>query len=109
MTTAGATPSFEVISSFVPAEQGGRATSISTGLLPTRLQAPQDGHVDLRDGQVGTILSTHADAHGRYWVTLTPNITWWWWLVLGLVCFIPALWTLIVGLPGKQRRQTATG
>lgn len=93
--------------SFVPAQQGGRATYISTGLLPTRLQAPQDGHVDLSDGQVGTILSTHADAHGRYWVTLTPNITWWWWLVLVLVCFIPALWTLIVGLPGKPQPHTA--
>ncbi len=88
--------------SFVPVEQGARATYVSTGLLPIRLQALQGGHVDLHDGQVGSVLSTHADADGRYRVTMAPNIAWWWWLVLVLVCFIPALWTLVFGLPGKR-------
>jgi len=34
--------------SLVTVDQGARATYVSTGLLPIRLQAPPDGHVDLR-------------------------------------------------------------
>jgi signal peptidase I len=85
--------------SFAPESRGGRATYVSTGLLPTRLSAPHGGHVDLIDGRVGSILSTHANRHGRFQVTFGPHLPWWWWAVLVGVCFLPPLWTVTVGRP----------
>jgi hypothetical protein len=86
---------------------GGRATYISTGLLPLRLDAGHGAHVDLRDGQVGSVLSTHVDRHGLAPVALRPHISWSFWLVLVLTCFLPALWTVFVGArsvaPGRHR------
>jgi hypothetical protein len=85
--------------SFAPGADGARATYVSTGLVPLRLQAVDGGHVDLRDGQAGSVVATHADRDGRYFVHLHPRLPISWWLVLALGCFLPALWTLIVGLP----------
>jgi hypothetical protein len=81
---------------FAPTSEGGRASYVSTGLLRTRLSAPHNGHVDLRDGQVGTILSTHPDSRGRFVVHVGPHL-WWWWPALVAACFLPALWTVVFG------------
>jgi len=59
---------------FVGEAGGARATYISTGLLPLRLEAVNGGHADLRAGQIGSILSTHADSHGKYPVSLKPHL-----------------------------------
>jgi hypothetical protein len=59
--------------SFVPLDNGARATYVATGLLPMRLSAPHDGHVDLWPGHVGSIVSTHANANGRFSVQVTPT------------------------------------
>lgn len=75
---------------------GGLATYVSTGLLPTRMQVPGGRHVDLHDGQLGTILSNHL-VHGRFPVTLVPHLEWWWWPAIVAVCFVPSVWTAIVG------------
>jgi signal peptidase I len=83
--------------SFAPRTHGGEATYVSTGLLPTKLSAPGNGHIDLRDGQVGSILSTHPIHHHVYVAHLDPSVKWWWWLVLVGVCFSPALATFVVG------------
>jgi len=83
--------------SFVPHRHGGEATYVSTGLLPTKLSAPGNGHINLRDGQVGSILSTHPIHHDVYVVHLDPRLRWWWWLVMVLVCFAPALGTVLIG------------
>ncbi len=89
--------------SFVPKPHGGEATYVSTGLLPTKLSAPGNGHIDLRDGQVGSMLSTHPVHHDIYLVHLDPRLRWWWWLVLVLVCFSPAFVTVLVGRPRHPR------
>lgn len=85
-----------------PDGRGVQATYVSTGLLPLRLEATGGAHVDLRDGQVGVVRSTHADARGRYPITLRPHIPWWWWIVLVLACFVPGLWTVVVGVRAKD-------
>jgi len=90
---------------------GARATYVSTGLLPVRLQAYRGEHADLGDGHVGTVLVTQRDGNGRYGITMRPHIPPWWWLVLVLACFVPALWTLVVGLPSEvepKRRRAAS-
>lgn len=91
---------------FAPGNGGATATYVGTGLLPIKLSAsqPQDagrpgGSAVMRDGQIGTVTVTQTDAHGRWRVNLSPAIPLWWWIVLVLGCFLPALWTLVVGLP----------
>lgn len=90
--------------SFTPSRGGATASYVSTGLLPLRLESP-DGHTDLRDGQVGTIRSTHADAHGRYPVSLRPHFPWSWWVVLVLLCLIPGVWTAVIGIAPDRPAQ----
>lgn len=91
---------------FAPAASGGAdATYVGTGLLPVRLQAYRGAHVDLRDGQVGTVHVTAVDSHGRLRVTLRPAVPLWWWLVLVGACFVPALWSALMGVSrGAARR-----
>jgi len=86
---------------FAPSAHGGGAdaTYVGTGLLPIRLQAQGGPHVDLRDGEVGTVHVSSVDKDGRLRVSLRPAIPMWWWIVLVLVCFVPALYSLLIGLP----------
>lgn len=76
---------------FVEVPAGARATYVSTGLAPLRLEAHRGGHVDLVDGEVGSVIVTKKDAHGRYGIRMSPRIPPWWWLVLIGACFVPAL------------------
>lgn len=86
--------------SFAPVERGGAdATYVGTGLLPIRLSAHHGGSVVLSDGEVGTVHVSRTDHDGRLRVGLRPAIPFWWWVALVIVCFLPALWTLVVGLP----------
>ena len=83
--------------SFRPVHGVAQATYVSTGMLPIRLSALSGGHADMRAGQRGTVLSMKRDAHGRYPVRVEPNLPWWWWLPVVGVCFLPALWTVVIG------------
>lgn len=96
--------------SFVPDGHGGAvATYVGTGLLPIKLQAhggstgdSTDGtnigsSVVMRDGQVGSVRVSRPDTNQQLRVDLKPAVPWWLWLVLILVCFLPALYSLIVG------------
>lgn len=80
---------------------GARATYVSTGLAPVRLQAHRGAHVDLTSGEVGTVLITHRDSEGRYGITLHPRVPLWWWVLLVLACFLPALGSVVAGPPGQ--------
>lgn len=91
---------------FAPAAGGGAdATYVGTGLLPVRLQAFHGPHVDIGDGQVGTVHVGAPDAHRRLRISLRPAVPMWWWLVLVAVCFLPALWSLAMGVPSEGRRR----
>ena len=95
---------------FAAAPGGARASYVSTGLLPLRLRAHDGPYVDLRDGQVGSVLVTRKDSTGRYGVTLHPHIPLWWWLLLVGGCFVPALWAAVVGVPNRpEPKRRATG
>lgn len=83
---------------FAPSASGGAdATYVGTGLLPIRLQAHHGGHVDLHDGEVGTVHVDGVDPDGRFRVSLRPAIPLWWWIPPVLACFAPALWALVIG------------
>jgi hypothetical protein len=100
--------------SFAPSAGGAQASYVSTGLLPIRLSAvdPVDarqpgGSVVMHDGQVGVVAVHHADALHRLSVKLSPAIPFWWWVALVGVCFVPALWSLVIGM--KPRAVVESG
>ncbi|QSR28899.1 S26 family signal peptidase [Nocardioides aromaticivorans] len=86
---------------FAEVDGGARATYVSTGLAPVRLQAHRGAHVDLTDGEVGSVLITHRDDDGRYGITMHPRVPLWWWALLVLACFLPALWSVVAGPAGR--------
>jgi hypothetical protein len=95
---------------FAPDGQGARATYVSTGLLPVRLQADQSGgaHVDLRDGQVGSVhVSTANDR--RYAVRLSPAVPLQFWLILVGGCFVPGLISSVGGRRADRRALSPDG
>jgi hypothetical protein len=84
---------------------GADATYVGTGLLPIRLEAANGPYVDLSDGEVGTVHVTSADPHGSLQIDLKPAIPLWWWIALVGVCFLPALYSLLIGLPATPEAE----
>jgi signal peptidase I len=82
---------------------GATAMIVSTGILPIRVQAVGGGHVDLVDGQVGTLTVPTIAKHAHYAISSGLNLSLWGWVIAALICAIPLLWTLIVGLPAEQK------
>ncbi|WP_108248915.1 S26 family signal peptidase [Planctomonas deserti] len=78
-----------------------RATVVSTGLLPIRATVTGGSSVDLTSGMVGTLSAPVTGATDRYDVTTALHLPPAGWLVMGLVCALPLLWCLIVGLPAR--------
>jgi hypothetical protein len=93
---------------FAPDGHGARATYVSTGLLPVRLQAAQPGgaHVDLHEGQVGSVSIPTADDQRQYGVRLSPAVPLRFWLILVMACFVPGL---VSTVQARRRRATFTG
>lgn len=95
---------------FAPDRHGGAvATYVGTGLLPIRVAAHGGTNgragqgssigasVVIRDGQVGSIHVTQSDGQHRPAVDLGPAIPWWVWVGIVVVCFLPALFSLLIG------------
>jgi signal peptidase I len=82
---------------------GATAMVVSTGILPIRVQAVGGGHVDLVDGQVGTLSVPQLASSAHYAFSSGLNLSFWGWIIAGLVCAAPLLWTLIVGLPAEHK------
>jgi hypothetical protein len=100
---------------FAPVAGGGaNATYVGTGLLPIRLTAHHGASVVLSDGEVGTVHVSKVDRDGKLRVGLRPAIPFWWWVALVLACFLPALYSLVIGFPplppdaDGRRRRSAT-
>jgi signal peptidase I len=89
--------------------QGGEATFVSTGLLPIRVEADNGAHVDLLAGEVGTVTATTPTHAGRYEVHVGPHVPVWWWITGAGLVMMPALWTLVVGLPGRRDDEEGSG
>lgn len=82
----------------VPVRSGGaEVTYVGTGLLPIRLSARDGASVVMRAGEVGTVRVSKADLGRRSAVSLSPAVPWWVWCGLVLSCFLPALYSLLVG------------
>lgn len=81
-----------------------RATVTSTGMLPTRVTGAPGQHVDLLSGQVGSVV-VRAPGHGGEPMMIdgTAHLTGWWLVGVGLVCLLPLLWVLVVGLAPDRR------
>lgn len=86
---------------FVPTEAGARATYVGTGLLPVRVSSGDETTV-LRAGEQGSISIDEVDEDGRYRAELGPAVPDWWWVMLVLVCFAPALTSTVARRAGRR-------
>lgn len=91
-----------------PDGAGATATYVGTGLLPIRLSAHSGESTVMHAGEVGTVQVTESKDNGKLEVDLRPAIPWWWWVALVLACFVPALYSLLIGLPRPRAVQAAT-
>lgn len=85
---------------------GADATVVSTGLLPIRVQAVGGTHTDLITGEVGTLTVPSLVDSSQYHLSSALNLSLTGWIILGAVCAIPLLWTIIVGLPAEPESST---
>lgn len=85
---------------FAPsATSGADATYVGTGLLPVRLTAFHGPTVVMHAGEVGRVHVSTVGPDGKLRVTLKPAIPPWWWVGLVLLCFLPAIYSVVVGFP----------
>ncbi|MFE4469442.1 signal peptidase I [Leifsonia sp. NPDC056824] len=87
--------------------RGANATLVSTGLLPSHVQAVGGTGVDLVSGQVGSVHVPRLADDGYYHLAATPTFSLLGWIIVGIVCAAPLLWCLIVGLPGEEQAEEA--
>ncbi|MET4094252.1 S26 family signal peptidase [Arthrobacter sp. UYCu712] len=81
-------------------DQGGaQAAVVSTGLLPIRVRAAGGSYSDLTAGQVGDLSIPSMAQTGYYQLSSALNLSAGGWVILALLCALPLLWCLIVGLP----------
>ena len=91
---------FDVASS-AHAAHGVRASVVSTGILPIEVHAAGGTSAVLRAGQLANVTGAHLDSHARLPLTASAHLTGWWWPAVILVCALP----LLIGLRLGLRRQ----
>ncbi|PPF13062.1 S26 family signal peptidase, partial [Rathayibacter sp. AY1A5] len=84
------------------------ATLVSTGVLPIRVSAEGADPVDLVSGQVGR-LQIPAHDGDAYALSSALHLPFWGWVLFVLLCAIPVLYTVFVGLPGEPERTAERG
>ncbi|QZY30477.1 S26 family signal peptidase [Nocardioides coralli] len=68
-----------------------RATWVNTGMLPLRLAETGGGaFAVMHPGEVAEVVDRRAEG-GRFEVEIEPVLSWWWWMCLSALCFVPAL------------------
>ena len=70
--------------------------------VPHPRHRPHGTHVDLATGQLGTVSVPPSVHHGFYAISTALHLSFWEWVALIVLCCLPLLWTLIVGLPPKD-------
>lgn len=85
-----------------PAPRGLLATVVSTGMLPVRIDASGGRSVRLEPGEVARLLLP-ADAAGHVQLGSGLALDLAGWCCLGLLCALPLLGVLVVGLPADDR------
>lgn len=71
---------------------------VSSGLMPTRVTGAASHFVDLTNGQVGSVPVRAVDPGHPFQVNGHPHLDLAWLLLVIVVCSLPLLWCLIVGL-----------
>lgn len=79
------------------------ATLVSTGLLPIRVSAEGAAPLDLVSGEVGR-LRVPANEQDWYSVSSALHLPFWGWVVFALLCALPLIYTLVIGLPAATER-----
>lgn len=80
------------------------ATLVSTGVLPIRVSAEGANPVDLTSGEVGRMQIPVHNGGGdadTYALSSALHLPFWGWVVFVLICALPVLYTLVVGLPAE--------
>ena len=88
-------------------DDGLRASIVSTAILPIRVSAMGGGHVDLVAGQVGRLLLPRG-SHGRVTMAAQLDLDPLGWALVVLVCLIPLIVVLVVGVPVEEPGDAAT-
>lgn len=74
------------------------ADVVSGGLLPTRVEGMAGHHVDLLTGEVGSVAVTAPEPGAPFHIVGHPDLDLSWFLLVAVVCSLPLLWCLVVGL-----------
>ncbi|ROQ39542.1 signal peptidase I [Frondihabitans sp. PhB188] len=81
---------------------GVSAQIVSTGILPITATAKGGTSVDLHAGEVGTLTVRHITDLAHYSVSSQLHLTLPEWILFGVICAIPMLFTFVVGLPSER-------
>lgn len=90
-----------VLLSSAAADEGMRATVVSTALLPIRVSAVGGGHADLVSGQVGHLLMPRG-ANGHVTMSAQLDLDPLGWVLIALVCLLPVIAVLAIGVPVEE-------
>ena len=88
----------QVLQTYVHGRNAG-ATVVSTALLPIQVTAVHGNQVDLLAGQVGQLSIPTYLSDGYYHLASALHLDGWGWVVFFLVCCLPLISILIVGIP----------
>jgi len=80
-----------------------RATVSSAGMFPTRVHGAPGQYVDLRSGEVGSVVVAPPGPGQPLVIDGTAHLTGWWLVGVGLACLLPLAWVLLVGLVQPRR------
>jgi signal peptidase I len=81
------------------------ATLVSSGLLPIRVTAAGGTSAHLVSGQVGTVSIPSLARNGHYALSSALDLSIWGWIIFILLCMVPLLWVLVIGLPRDPYRE----
>jgi signal peptidase I len=81
---------------------GARATVVSTGILPIRVDAVKGGFARLSSGEVGSIDAPTLASSAEYQLSTALDLPFLGWVVFWLICCIPLFVILLVGLPSES-------
>lgn len=81
------------------------ADVVSGGLLPTRVEGMPGHHVDLLTGEVGSVAVAAPEPGAPFHIVGHPHLDTPWLALVALICSLPLLWCLVVGLsPAEDDR-----
>lgn len=82
----------------------GKATVslVNTGILKLHAQSNGGTGVDLRQGQVGEVVTSHSNNNGYFNVALSMSLEWWGWAIVALILAMPVLICLVYALWARK-------